>query len=438
MNATDFVEKFEPKISSTWQKISSLFQRVTTIQNVLPFYYGQNAPEIVITKPLEKLIHTIDALDLHRVLPADSQFLGRKRSDRLTLAHCFVAKCILNIATTKALIERLHIDASLRRIVGYESRKDVPNESTFSRAFNEFSNIEIFQNAHAAIIKEYLGDVLLDNVSRDSTAIEGREKPDEERMKQLKVEKAEKKKKEAEKKKLAEEKKKLAAEKKEKRGKKLGRSRKKSEIEAEVPTEASVESPAEVPVKDPEKGVEKAPNVIEEQRHRSLKENLENLPTVCDVGAKSNAQGFKNSWIGYKLHFDTTSFGVPISAILTSASVHDSQVAIPLTQMSKIRVTNLYDLMDAGYCSDSLRDYSREQGHVPLIDHNARRGEKREFLDFEAERYKGRSVSERSNARLKDEFGGRNIRVKGAVKVSCHLMIGIVCLAVDTLLRIGS
>lgn len=105
--------------------------------------------------------------------------------------------------------------------------------------------------------------------------------------------------------------------------------------------------------------------------------------------------------------------------------------------MSKERVTNLYDIMDAGYCSEALRDYSREQGHVPLIDHNARRGEKRAFLDFEAERYKARSGSERANGRLKDDYGLRNIRVKGHSKVSCHIMIGVVCLAVDVLLRMS-
>ena len=36
-----------------------------------------------------------------------------------------------------------------------------------------------------------------------------------------------------------------------------------------------------------------------------------------------------------------------MSAVLTSASVHDSHVAIPLAQMSAQRVTALYDLMDS-------------------------------------------------------------------------------------------
>ena len=39
---------------------------------------------------------------------------------------------------------------------------------------------------------------------------------------------------------------------------------------------------------------------------------------------------------------------IPVSCVLTSASVHDSQVAIPLMTMTD-RVSYLYDLMDAAY-----------------------------------------------------------------------------------------
>jgi hypothetical protein len=43
---------------------------------------------------------------------------------------------------------------------------------------------------------------------------------------------------------------------------------------------------------------------------------------------------------------------------------------------------------------------------------------------------------ERVNARIKDEFGGRNIRVRGHAKVMTHLMFGILALTVDQLLRL--
>ena len=56
--------------------------------------------------------------------------------------------------------------------------------------------------------------------------------------------------------------------------------------------------------------------------------------------------------------------------------MHDS-LAAAQSLMTAQRVTKCYDLMDATYC---MRGQSRSLGHVPLIDHNPRRGEK---LDIE-------------------------------------------------------
>ena len=163
---------------------------------------------------------------------------------------------------------------------------------------------------------------------------------------------------------------------------------------------------------------------------------IQEIPTTCDRGTKCNAQGYKTSWNGYKLHLDTADCGVPISALLSSASMHDSRAAIPLSRISGQRVMNLYDVMDAAYCSSELRAHSKSLGHVPLIDHNPRRGEKIEFSPAEALRYNERSAAERSNARLKDEFGGRHIRVKGHTKVMAHLMFGLLALSADQLMRL--
>ncbi|GFP40558.1 hypothetical protein HKBW3S47_02255 [Candidatus Hakubella thermalkaliphila] len=54
----------------------------------------------------------------------------------------------------------------------------------------------------------------------------------------------------------------------------------------------------------------------------------------------------------------------------------------------------------------------------------------------EAIRYNERTVSERINSRLKEEFGGRNVKVRGAKKVSLHLMFGIIALFADQLLML--
>ena len=92
--------------------------------------------------------------------------------------------------------------------------------------------------------------------------------------------------------------------------------------------------------------------------------------------------------------------------------------------------------MGAAYCSEEIRSHSRSLGHVPLIDHNPRKGEKIEFAPHEAQRYKERSQAERTNARLKDEFGGKQIWVRGHDKVMSHLMFGLLVLTADQLMRL--
>lgn len=52
------------------------------------------------------------------------------------------------------------------------------------------------------------------------------------------------------------------------------------------------------------------------------------------------------------------------------------------------------------------------------------------------EHCKERTMSERVNARLKDEFGAGHIRVSGPVKGITHLIFGMVALAVDQGLRL--
>jgi len=80
---------------------------------------------------------------------------------------------------------------------------------------------------------------------------------------------------------------------------------------------------------------------LEHQRTMKLPAMLADLPTQCDIGGKKNSQGNTEYWRGYKLHLDVADGQIPISAVLTSASLHDSQVAIPLATMTTPRVTYL-------------------------------------------------------------------------------------------------
>ncbi|EQD62119.1 transposase, IS4 family protein, partial [mine drainage metagenome] len=67
---------------------------------------------------------------------------------------------------------------------------------------------------------------------------------------------------------------------------------------------------------------------------------------------------------------------------------------------------------------------------------NPHGGQKIDFAPHAAERFKTRTQVERVNARLKDEFGARWLRVRGPAKVTAHLMLAVLALTADQLLRL--
>ena len=341
-------------------------------------------------------ITVLEFVRVEQHLPCGRTLRGRPRQDRAALARAFIAKAVFQIDTTRALLERLANDRALRHLCGWNSIRAVPSEATFSRAFAGFAEGALPSRLHEALIEHTMQDHLVGHVARDATAIEGREQP------------------------LP--KPKPAAKPKRKRGR-------------------------------PRKGEErpKEPSRLERQQTMTLAEMIDDLPHACDVGTKRNAKGYQESWIGYKLHIDAADGGIPLSCILTSASVNDSQVAIPLATMTAARVTNLYDLMDAAYDAAEIRAHSEALGHVPIIPINPRNNGaafKQELKQEEKAkrtlgqpyakdvRYRERSTVERVYGRLKDEFGARQVRVRGHSKVLCHLMFGVLALTVDQLLRL--
>jgi transposase len=353
-----------------------------------------------LTEKERKLAAILELIRIERFTGCSGSLYGRPPKERAAIARAFVAKALYNMPTTRALLDRLISDKKMRRICGWEKKEDIPSESTFSRAFGEFANSQLPVCVHEALIHQNLSDEIISHISRDSTEIEVREKP----VKKIITEG------ESDKNKLA---------------RKRGRPKK-----------------GEEPVTEPTR--------LERQKTMTLEEMLVDLPHQCAVGTKKNSKGYKETWGGYKLHIDSADNQIPVSCILTSASTHDSQVALPLATMTSQRVINLYDLMDSAYDAPIIREYSQSLGHVPIIDINPRRNvqlkeelkaeERRwELLHLvrpEDQRYKVRTTAERVNARLKDEFGGRMIQVRGYAKVMTHLMFGILALTADQLIRL--
>lgn len=130
---------------------------------------------------------------------------------------------------------------------------------------------------------------------------------------------------------------------------------------------------------------------LECQFSQSAAEVISELPTGCDRGNKKNAKGYKTYWNGYKLHLGTNDNGLSISALVTSVSVHDSQVATRLIKLTSNKVSYLYNLMDAAYDPQRINETSRQPGHVPKIDKNGCGKKVVQVAPHEAERYKIRT-----------------------------------------------
>lgn len=121
----------------------------------------------------DELIHTLEWARIEEFVSGWSG-IGRPPADRSALANGFVAKAVLGLTTTVALIERLTVDRALRRICGFSRWKKLPSVPTFSRAFAEFAENRLAERVHEALIKAHLGEELIGHLSRDATAIEAR------------------------------------------------------------------------------------------------------------------------------------------------------------------------------------------------------------------------------------------------------------------------
>ena len=338
--------------------------------------------EDVIGDPTEDHVKAALVLEIARIerLVVDlSGRVGRPGRPRKAIARAFLVKAALNIPSTKDLIERLNVDTRLRLLCGFEQR--VPSESTFSRAFGAFVKSGVLDKVHEAAVRTHYSDAVVQHVSRDSSAIKVREEP------------APKPKKEP------------------KERQKCGRKK---------------------------KGEHRERTRQESQCEQSWPKSLDELPKDCTFGVKKNSKGKQEFWIGYKAHADVADGGVPLSFWTTSASMHDSQAAIPLMKMTAERVaTVFYQLMDKAYWAELIYEQAELLGQVAIIPAKDYKTKPAVPLDpAQMKRYENRTVVERFFSELKENHGGKNIRVRGWAKVHAHLMCGVLSIFALALLRI--
>lgn len=345
-----------------------------------------------------KLIKILDFAQIEKNITVVS--ITNTPKDREEIARAFIAKSVYNMQTTRDLIDRLHSDRTLRILCGWRYVRDIPSESKFSRVFAQLSELQIAQKTHEQFVKEYLSDTVFMYNASDSTKVELREKP-------VKVEKEVKPK------------------------KKRGRPKKGETREAKEPT------------------------ILERQQKMQITDDMLSLvSTQCGVGVKQNSKGNKEVWIGGKLHISAADGDIPITAIYSGANVHDSSVALPLMNETSKRVLYFYDLQDAAYYSNIIRNFSKKLNHRPLIDINPKNSkelkakielEKEEQKKFEllnlpgssdTHHYNQRGMVERVNKYLKEDFGCNTIYYQGATKVASVLSFGILSVCINQSLKL--
>ncbi|HEV8051664.1 MAG TPA: transposase [Parachlamydiaceae bacterium] len=342
----------------------------------------------------KKLISILELVRIEDFIPCTKFNEGRPIKERKAIARANIAKIVFKFSYTKQLVKYLNIDKQLKSICGFDAYKKVPSDSTFSRAFKEFTNSSLPEKVHQVLIKGAYKDQVIFHVAIDSTPLEAREK-------HLKKD-------------TLKNRNKLKAAKK--RARKAG-----------------------------------ALNRREQQlKEKDIDKMILDLPIQCDKGMKKSAQGNTRNWKGYKLHAAVDDNCIPLAIIVTSASVNDCEVAIPLMLKSKLVLAqNFYYLMDAAYDHPEIAECSISLGSVSIIDlcpENANEKiekeaekERKKLLNFqtaEDKRYKERFPKERFNASYKDYNGGSHIIYKGHAKVTCHVMFGALTFAAATIISL--
>lgn len=369
-------------------RLSNFWSNVqSTLFPMLENTFGELSPDH------KKLAAVLELVRIEEWVPSTQWNFGRPSNDRCRIARAFIAKIIFKITYTKQLIERLNIDKHLRIICGWDAWSKIPSESKFSRAFKEFSEYSLPEKVHQALVKEVYDNQIVGHVVKDSTPLKVREKALKKPNKAIR--------------------KKIKAERQ--------RRQRKGELN---------------------------------RRQKQLKEkNLDimiaELPKACDKGMKKSAQGHTTIWKGYKLHAAMDDHCIPLAVIVTSASTHDCEVAIPLASKSHQVASNFYDLMDAAYDHPEIKEHSISLGHVPIIDFSPKNTvqknekeaerERKKLISFktaEDKRYQQRLPKERFNALYKDYCGGNNIFYKGHSKVTCHVMFGVLTLTASILIKL--
>jgi IS5 family transposase len=175
---------------------------------------------------------------------------------------------------------------------------------------------------------------------------------------------------------------------------------------------------------------DKKRNVLEQLTMNNEK-ILSDLPNVCNFGTKQNSNGKTWTWKGYKLHVACDDYSIPLSSIVTSASVHDSLCAVPLIRNTERLVDALYYLGDKGYDAEAIRTEIESHDKVAIIDfkHNRNGQAAGELIGNKKQRYGNRSRVEGLFGNLKLNYLPRYILYRSIEKVKTVLNLALSVIA---------
>ena len=289
-------------------------------QTLLPVTYPiQECFPEYLSNTQKVFLAVLQIIESSITIPEEHSNKGRPAYPNIFFFRAFLAQSFFKLDTMEDLRSRLHADGNLRILCGFQK---VPSLPTFSRRHSLLAENGTAQTAHEHMIKTHLNGSLIGHISRDSTAIAVRSKVIRNKKQPS-----------------------LSNAKKYKRGRP-----KKDEVRPEKPLQR-----------------------IARQAQQSPEKSLSEISKKCQWGCKINSQGNKYYWKGYKLHLDVTDYGLPVTALVTGANVHDSQLAIPMEQLTEQRCTFLYSVMDSAYDAKTIYKFIRERNRIPIIDPHTRK-----------------------------------------------------------------
>ena len=101
-------------ITGTWSHIQG---------NLYPWFQAEVGP---LTDNHKRLITVLEVVRVEAFVKMHDGVPGRPVEDRQALARALIAKAVHKLPTTRKLMERLHVDTTLRQLCGWECVGELP------------------------------------------------------------------------------------------------------------------------------------------------------------------------------------------------------------------------------------------------------------------------------------------------------------------------